>query len=253
MRKRPGLVLTWGLFAVVLASGSSRLFGQRMFEGIKGRIYAGLVFSYTNIMGESFSGENGFSGEAEFVAIPKLNASKGLGIVLGLRGEAVGVEISYFYHRHDGSVLDPTPQYQGHRPEKIGHHDINIDFKGHFWPASRLEGYYQAGLSTVFLSVNKAIFGLENVGSSSSPVYEYKAEGDVTYQAVGINFGLGLDFWLMRQIGLTVGVFYRPLFFTTLKESLPGEYSEYGTFDIDVSGMKGHGLGVMAGILVNLK
>jgi len=245
MRKRPGraVLFFWG--ALVLASGSPMLFGQRMFEGIKGRIYTGLSFSYINVLGKSFDGNRYFGSPAEFIPVPELGAASGLGGVLGFRGESIGIEVSYYYYRHSGTLIDPTPQYEGPRPEKIGHHVGNIDFKGHFWPASRLEGYYQVGVAVIFLSVNKSIFGVEdNV---------WTAEGDVTYQGAAINLGLGLDYWLTPQIGLTVGVYCRPMFFTTLKQNLPGEYADIGTYDYDVSGMKGLGLGLTAGILINLK
>jgi hypothetical protein len=112
-------------------------------------------------------------------------------------------------------------------------------------PGRRLEGYYQAGLAVVFIGADKALFGIEDQA--------WKTTGDVVFQGAGLNFGLGLDFWLIRQIGLTAGVFYRPMFFTTLKESPYDSSVEGGTFDADISGMRGHGLGAMVGILINFK
>jgi hypothetical protein len=117
--------------------------------------------------------------------------------------------------------------------------------KGHIRPGSRLEGYYQIGLAIGFVSVDKSIFGVENE--------EWKTIGDVVYQAAGVDLGLGLDFWLSRRIGLTAGLFYRPLFFSTAKETLYDYADEMGTLDVEVSGMKGHSLGFSIGILVNLK
>jgi len=245
MLRRPGFIVFCCLGAFVLAGASPRLLAQGMFEGVKSRIYAGLAFSYYNIIGNSFDGTYGFSGPGDYLPVPKMEAAKGFGVVLGFRGENVGIELSYYYHRHNGTLEDPTPEFSGTRAEKVSDHNLNIDFKGRIWPGGRLEGYYQAGLAVVFISVNKALFGIEND--------EWKAMGDVTYQAAGLNIGLGLDFWLIRELGLTAGVFYRPLFFTTLKESPFGSSAEGGTFDVDVSGMKGHGLGVIIGILVNLK
>lgn len=242
MRRRPCFVVFWCLGIFVLAWASQSLLAQGMFEGVKSRIYAGLTFSYGNFSGKSFDGTYSFSGPGDYIPVPKMEVGKGFGVVLGFRGENVGIELSYDYHRHNGTLRGPTLLTI---QEKVGNHNLNIDFKGHFMPGDRLEGYYQAGLAVVFITADKALFGIEN--------NEWKTTGDVIFQGAGLDFGLGLDFWLFRGLGLTAGVFYRPIFFTTLKESPYGQSVDTGTFDVDVSGMKGHGLGVIIGILVNLK
>ncbi len=246
MPKRPAFMIFFFLSALALSLGPGPLHGQAFFEGQKSRIYLGLTYSYNNTSGKSFDGEYEVPlGEGLYMPIPKLKAAPGFSAILGLRGEDFGMEISYSYARHVGTLKDPTLPQGGTRMEKVGNHDLNIDLKGHIRPGSRLEGYYQIGLAIAFVSVGKSIFGVENA--------EWKTIGDVVYQAAGIDLGVGLDFWLSRRIGLTAGLFYRPLFFSTAKETLYEYAAEMGTLDIEVSGMKGHGLGLNVGILVNLK
>jgi hypothetical protein len=245
MPKRLAFMIVFFLSALVLSLRPGPLHGQVFFEGEKSRIYLGLTYSYNNTSGKSFDGEFAFSSSGQYMPIPKLKAASGFSAVLGLRGEDIGVELSYSYAGHDGTLKDPTLPSGGTRMEKVGNHDFNIDLKGHIRPGSRLEGYYQIGLAIVFVSVGKSIFGVENE--------EWKTIGDVVYQAAGIDIGVGLDFWLSRRIGLTAGLFYRPLFFSTAKETLYEYAAEMGTLDIDVSGMKGHSLGLNIGILFNLK
>jgi hypothetical protein len=245
MLRWPAFMTFFSLSALALSLGPGPLHGQAFFEGEKNRIYLGFTYSYNNTSGKSFDGESGFSGEGQYMAIPKLKAGTGFGAILGLRGEDVGVEISYSFARHDGTLKDPTLPAGGTRLEKIGSHDFNIDLKGHIRPGSRLEGYYQIGLAIVFIDVGKSIFGVENE--------EWKTIGDVVYQAAGVDLGIGLDLWLSYRIGLTAGLFYRPLFFSTAKETYYDYAAEMGTLDTQVTGMKGHSLGLNVGILFNLK
>jgi len=245
MPRRPAFMIVLFLGAFVLSFWPGPLHGQVFFEGERSRIYLGLTYSYNNTSGKSFDGESVFASSGQFMPIPKLKAASGYSLVLGLRGEDIGVELSYSYSGHDGTLKDPTLPSDGIRMEKVGNHDFNLDLKGHVRPGSRLEGYYQIGLAIVFVSVGKSIFGIEDE--------EWKTIGDTVYQAAGIDLGVGLDFWLSRRIGLTAGLFYRPLFFSTAKESLYDYAAEMGTVDIDVSGMKGHSLGFNIGILFNLK
>ena len=246
MPRRPAFMIFFFLSALALSLGPGPLHGQAFFEGEKSRIYLGLTYSYNNTSGKSFNGEYAFSpSSGQYIPLPKLKAATGFSAILGLRGENIGMEISYSYARHDGTLKDPTLPPGGTRMEKVGNHDFNIDLKGHIRPGSRLEGYYQIGLAIVFVSVGKSIFGVENA--------EWKTIGDAVYQAAGIDLGVGLDFWLSRRIGLTAGLFFRPLFFSTAKETLYDYAAEMGTLDIEVSGMKGHSLGINIGILFNLK
>jgi hypothetical protein len=245
MPKRPAFMIFFFLSALAPFLRPGPLHGQAFFEGEKSRIYLGLAYSYNNTSGKSFDGKSVFSIEGQYLPIPKLKAASGFSAALGLRGEDIGVELSYSYARHDGTLKDPTLPPGGTRMEKVGNHDFNIDLKGHIRPGSRLEGYYQIGLAIVFVGVDKSIFGVENE--------EWKTIGDVVYQAAGIDLGVGLDFWLSHRIGLTAGLFYRPLFFSTAKETLYDYAADMGTLDIDVSGMKGHSLGMNIGILFNLK
>ena len=245
MPKRLAFMIVFFLSALVLSLRPGPLRGQAFFEGEKSRIYLGLTYSYNYTLGKSFDGESVFSSEGQYMPIPKLKAAPGVSAILGLRGENIGVELGYSYARHDGTLKDPTLPPGDTRMEKVGNHDFNIDLKGHIRPGSRLEGYYQIGLAIVFVSVGKSIFGVEKS--------EWKTIGDVVYQAAGIDLGVGLDFWLSHRIGLTAGLFYRPLFFSTAKETLYEYAAEMGTLDIDVSGMKGHSLGLNIGILFNLK
>ena len=242
MRRHPCFVVFWCLGTFVLAWASQSLLAQGMFEGVSSRIYAGLAFSYVNVSGNKFDGNHVLMPQTDYVPIPKLEAAKGFGVVLGFRGENIGIELSYYYHRHNATLIDPTLQSI---TEKVGNHNLNIDFKGHFWPGSRLEGYYQAGLVICFITMDKAIFG--NVND------ELKILGDVTFQGAGLDFGLGLDFWLIPELGVTAGVFYRRLFFTTLKESFYDSSAEMDALNTSISGVSGQGLGVIVGILVNLK
>jgi len=246
MSRRPAFMIFFFLSALALSLGPGPLYGQAFFEGEKSRIYLGLTYSYNNTSGKSFDGKFEVDlGDGLYMPIPKFKAASGFSAILGLRGENIGVEISYSYARHDGTLKDPTLPPGGTRMEKVGNHDFNIDLKGHIRPGSRLEGYYQIGLAIGFVSVDKSIFGVENS--------EWKTIGDVVYQAAGVDLGVGLDFWLSRRIGLTAGLFYRPLFFSTAKETLYDYAAEMGTLDVEVSGMKGHSLGISIGILVNLK
>lgn len=245
MPKRPAFMIFMFLGALALSLKPRPLQGQVFFEGEKSRIYLGLTYSYNNTSGKSFDGKSVFSSEGQYMPIPKLKAASGFSAVLGLRGEDIGVELSYSYAGHDGTLKDLTLPAGGTRMEKVGNHDFNIDLKGHIRPGSRLEGYYQIGLAIVFVSVGKSIFGVENA--------EWKTIGDVVYQAAGIDLGVGLDFWLSHRIGFTAGLFYRPLFFSTAKETLYDYAADMGTLDIDVSGMKGYSLGINIGILFNLK
>jgi len=233
------------LGALALSLCPELLRGQVYFEGERSRIYLGFCYSYNNTSGKSFDGESVFASSGQFIPIPKLKAASGFSAVLGLRGENIGMELSYSYARHDGELKDPTLSSDGTRMEKVANHDFNIDLKGRFRPGSRLEGYYQVGLAIIFVGVNKSIFGIEDD--------EWKVIGDTVYQAAGIDLGVGLDFWLSHRIGLTAGLFYRPMFFSTAKEDLYEYSAEMGTLDIDVSGMKGYSLGINLGILFNLK
>jgi len=245
MPRRPAYLFFFLLSALALSLGPGLLRGQVYFEGDRSRIYLGLTYSYNNTSGKSFDGESSFSSSGQYMPVPKLKAASGFSAVLGLRGENIGVELSYSYAGHDGTLKDPTLSSNGTRMQKVGNHDFNIDLKGRLRPGSRLEGYCQIGLAIVFVSVDKSIFGLEN--------NEWKVIGDTVYQAAGIDLGVGLDFWLSHRIGLTAGLFYRPIFFSTAKENLYEYSAEMGTLDIEVSGMKGRSLGINVGILFNLK
>jgi hypothetical protein len=245
MPRWPAFMTFFVLIALALSLIPGPLHGQAFFEGEKNRIYLGFAYSYNNTSGKSFDGESGFSSEGQYMAIPKLKAGTGFGAILGLRGEDIGVELSYSFARHNGTLKDLTLSPVGIRTEKIENHDLNVDLKGHIRPGSRLEGYYQIGLAIVFVNVGKSIFGVENE--------EWKTIGDVVYQAAGVDLGVGLDFWLSRRIGLTAGLFYRPLFFSTAKETYYDYAAEIGALDTQVTGMKGHSLGLNVGILFNLK
>ncbi len=244
MARRPILLFLFlGFFTLSLTPRV--LQGQVLFEGERSRIYLGLGFAYNSTTGKSFDGESAFFSSGQFIPVPKLKAAPGFNAVLGLRGENIGIELSYLYFSHDGTLKDPTLAEGESRGQKVGNHGFNIDLKGHFWPGSRLEGYFQIGLAVSFLSVDKSIFGTEDS--------VWKIMGNAVYQSAGLDLGVGMDFWLNRRIGLTTGLFYRPLFFSTLKESLYETPNVMGTLDVDLTGMKGHSLGLTAGILVNLK
>jgi hypothetical protein len=245
MPRRPAFLIVFLLSTLALSLGPGPLHGQAFFEGEKSRIYFGFTYSYNKTSGKSFDGESLFSSEGQYLPIPKLKAAAGFSAILGIRGEDIGVELSYSYVRHDGTLKDPTLPTGGTRMEKVANHDFNIDLKGHIWPGSRLEGYYQIGLAIVFVSLDKSIFGIEDSN--------WKIIGDAVYQAAGVDLGIGMDFWLSHRIGLTAGLFYRPLFFSTAKENLYDYAAEMGTFDVDLTGMKGHSLGLNVGILFNLK
>ena len=217
----------------------------------KGRIYGGLMLTFSKIGGSGFDGHSGTETSGVYASIPKLDRAPGYGAVLGVRGEIFGVELGYIYSSMKGSVFDPTPEIRGSRPATSASHAFNADFKFHFWPQRVVGAYAFGGLSIVLLNVKKDFFGQEATGlkpgSSTEYNYEWKAFGDVDFFGMGVNLGAGLEVALGSRIVLTGGVIFRPTFFSSINLKPYDPEFETTAYDFSVSGMNGINFGLSFG------
>lgn len=218
----------------------------------KGQIYAGLLFSFARTGGSSFDGHSGSEITGIFAAIPKLDPAAGYGILVGVRGDLFGVELAYSLTPAKGSLFDPTPAVLGSRSTDSVHHTVNLDFKAHIWPRRTIGAYAIGGLNISMLNVKNAFFGQEATGlkpgSSTEYNYIWKAFGDVGYFGIGLNLEAGVEVAVGSRFVLNGGVFFRPVFFSSIDLKPYDKQYEFTAADFRISDMTGLILGVTAGL-----
>lgn len=248
----------WGgvLLVASLAVFSPRLLAQ---SSQRGRVYAGLSFSYSGLLGADFDGRstnitnNLTTGNYDLAAsVPKVNPGPGGIATLGIGGDSLGIEISVHYSSNTGTILDLTAGNGTNVSTKSNCETGLISLRYRFGPTWTVRPYILGGLNISFLNVKQAMYELVSAGlkpgSNTEYIYEWKLAGDIGYVGLGLHIGAGFDLLVGKNLALTGGVLVRSSFYS--QQVLKPYDTSFVTdaYDMNISSMKGYSLAAVVGL-----
>lgn len=184
----------------------------------KDGVYIALALPYVTI-GDDFDGETVFAGTNDVVLVPKIDGAFGLRGSLGVRFSSVAMELNYLKSSHDASVVGI--------PGEVDYQQFGGDLKV-LVNQQQVQPYVLVGIYLAEVTLKD--------GSASAS----GAVGDASYQALGLNGGVGLLYNLHPRFALDIGVLYRLGVFPSAK----GVSGEWESLD---EPLLGGGIGVNIG------
>jgi hypothetical protein len=249
----------WGgvLLVASLAVFSPRLLAQ---SSERGRIYVGLSFSYSSLLGADFDGTstnimgNLTTGYYDLAAsVPKVKPGSGGIATLGIGGESLSIEIGVHYSASPGTILDVTAGNGSSISTKTNSETALLSLRYRFGPTTwTIRPYILGGLNVSFLNVQKAMYeavpdGLQP-GSDTDYIYEWKLVGDIGYVGLGVHIGAGFDLVLGKNLAITGGVLVRSTFYS--EQALNPYDTRFVTdaYDTKIASLKGYSLAAAVGL-----
>lgn len=248
----------WGgvLLVASLAVFSPRLLAQ---NSERGRVYVGLSFSYSGLLGADFDGrstnimDNLTTGNYDLAAsVPKLNPGPGGIATLGMGGDSLSIEIGVHYSANTGTILDLIAGNGTGVSTKSNCETGLISLRYRFGPTWTVRPYILGGLNISFLNVKQAMYELVSAGlkpgSNTEYIYEWKLAGDIGYVGLGLHIGAGFDLLLGKNLALTGGVLVRSSFYS--QQVLKPYDTSFMTdaYDTNISSLKGYNLAAVVGL-----
>lgn len=171
--------------------------------------------TYIGLVGTSISVNNTgeFTGQTysrsntpyEVILIPSIAQNFGFGLLAGHREEAYAMELSYQQSNHTasfgpaslGSVSGSSSSFSSAVQDSAVYYAVNVDFKRYFLTELQLQPFIDVGVSFPWIVVsNAAEDGSGNVGSA-------------TFAGLGMNLGIGAEYYLTPNISFVGGVHQR--------------------------------------------
>jgi hypothetical protein len=248
----------WGgvLLVASLAVISSRLFAQ---SSQRGRIYAGLSFSYSGLLGADFDGrstnimDNLTTGNYDLAAsVPKVNPGPGGIATLGVGGDLLSIEIGVHYSANTGTILDLIAGNGTSVSTKSNCETALISLRYRFGPTWTVRPVILGGFNVSFLNVKQAMYEFVSAGlkpgSKTEYIYEWKLVGDIGYVGLGLHIGAGFDLVLGKNLALTGGVLIRSSFYS--QQVLKPYDTSFMTeaYATNISSLKGYSLAAVVGL-----
>ncbi|MBI5745738.1 MAG: outer membrane beta-barrel protein [Nitrospirae bacterium] len=186
--------------------------------------YLGLGLPYNTIDGD-FKGNSVLSGHNDLIIIPDIDGAFGVGLLFGYvthygfaPDQLFAIEGSFLLSVHDA-------EFQGQRGT-VDYSLVNFDLKYLFMTSKAIEPYLLIGISLADLTIENGAVSLTT-----------GKEGDALLTGVGLNLGIGLDYYLTKNISLGTGVIYRIISYDIAE----GVEDKSGIKD----GFSGSGLGII--------
>lgn len=222
------LLTTLFLFLFVVSTRSSFADGENPGDYLHSRTYIGVVATSVSVGdGGAFSGTNysRVNNSYEVDLLPALAQNFGFGILAGHREEAYALEVSFWQSNHTatfgpGTILAaPGSGFSNSNLstaayETAVYSSINLDFKRYFLTEMRLQPFINLGVSFPWIVVpNSAASFVLN-----QQTQQYQLEmGSVTLAGLGLNLGVGAEFYLSPNISLVGGAYERWASFNQFK------------------------------------
>ena len=196
-------ILLSGLVSEVWADG------QSPSDYLHSRTYVGAVITSVSVdQSGLFSGLNYSRVDLpsyEITLIPSLSQAFGWGALIGHREDAYAVEVSYWQSTHlatfgpgsVGSNYGDSATFSSEYQDTAIYHSINVDFKRYFLTDLQLQPFLDLGVSFPWIVVNNADEnGLGQIGP-------------VTLSGLGLNLGIGVEYYLTPNISFSAGAYQR--------------------------------------------
>ncbi len=173
------------------------------------RTYFGILGTFVNVDNSTlFNGQNYYASQSpsyEIGLIPRLDSSLGFGLMIGHREDAYAMEISYcqsspaafFGPASLSSSTATTPVQVPLVQGSALYQSINLDFKRYFLTESQTQPFVNLGVSFPWIVVPDAVVDADG---------NY---ADLTLAGLGLNLGVGLEYYLTPNFSLTGGATQR--------------------------------------------
>src|SRR5581483_8437803 len=192
--------------------------------------------TYAGFVGTSVSVDNGgeFTGlnysrlnfpAYEIDLIPAITQNFGFGVLLGHREEVWAAELSFWQSNHNatfgpgvvnsfsGGSVTFTQQFK----DTAIYNSVNLDFKRYFLTEMQIQPFLNLGVSFPWIEVKDAASDAN--GNVSS----------LTLAGLGLNLGIGAEYYLTPNISFTAGAYQRWASFDQFK-GLQGQYYPLAQF-----------------------
>jgi hypothetical protein len=158
----------------------------------------------------------------DIVLIPSIAQNFGFGLLIGHREETYAMEVSYWRSEHV-ATFGPAIVETGSDPvtfstafqDTASYQSINLDFKKYFLSELDIQPFLNLGVSFPWITVPFAD------GDSSGNV------GPATLAGLGLNVGVGVEYYLTPNISFIGGVYQRWASFDQFR----GRSGQYGVLD----------------------
>ena len=227
---------------LILITGSMVLGGLNLAwadgnpgDYLHSRTYVGVVGTSISVSNTGlFTGQNYSASNPPAPApaydlslIPSLSQAFGWGIFAGHREEAYALEVSYWQSSHNavfgpgvissnyGSPTTLATSYSG----TAVYNSINIDFKRYFLTDLQLQPFLDLGVSFPWITISDA-----DIDINGNP-------WPLTLEGVGLNVGIGVEYYITPNFSLTAGAYQRWTSFSQYQGSQQqaNSLSLYGT------------------------
>jgi len=172
----------------------------------KNGAYLGLTIPFQKLEGD-FDGRRVVVDllNEELIIIPQITSKSGFGVTLGVRGEVMAEELSYYHSHHDASWLS----YECDTDINL----LNLDTKLYIANEQQIQPYLLLGGVYSWVVVQN--------GSINSNNYYDNAQ----LYGFGYNLGGGIALYLNHRLAINGGVTYRYIEFKTM-DGVSGEMME---------------------------
>jgi hypothetical protein len=173
------------------------------------RTYVGVVGTSVSVGNTGlFSGTNYsvvYSPGYDVSVIPTVPQAFGWGILAGHREEAYALEVSYWQSTHNGTFgpavvgtnSGASVTFSSTYPATSVYNSINVDFKRYFLTDLQLQPFLDLGVSFPWMTISNA---------------DVDGNGNVlplTLSGVGVNLGIGVEYYLTPNISFIAGAYQR--------------------------------------------
>ena len=193
--------------------------------------------TYFGILGTSVGVGNGgeFTGKNysrvddpyELTLIPALDRNFGFGGLFGHREEAYALEISYWQSSHlatfgPATLSGPSGSvyFSGTAQETAVYHSVNVDFKRYFLTELQIQPFVSLGVCFPWIDI-------PNAAANSTTNF-----GNATIAGLGLDLGVGAEYYLNPNISFTAGAYQRWASFDEFN-GLVGQYRQIGSLPSD--------------------
>ena len=201
------------LLGFFLSLGSNaKADGGNPSDYLHSRTYIGAVGTSVSVgNGGIFSGQNysSLTNAYEIDLIPSISQNFGFGLLVGHREEAYALEVSYYQSNHTASfgpasVTSPTmsaPTSVAFGQDTAVYNSINLDFKRYFLTELQLQPFINLGVSFPWIVVYNAAANFDQNGNMQI--------GSVTLAGLGLNVGIGVEYYITPNISVMAGGYER--------------------------------------------
>lgn len=173
------------------------------------RTYIGLFGTSVSVGNKGeFTGTHYSSSQTPFYEvdlIPSIDQNFGYGFLIGHREEVWAAEVSYWDSNHTatfgpgtvGSNSGQSVTFSGTYQTTAVYHSVNVDFKRYFLSELQLQPFINLGVSFPWIVVSDA--AMDASGDKAS----------LTLAGLGLNLGVGVEYYVSPSLSFTVGAFQR--------------------------------------------